>query len=43
MDKRRFDQLVKGVGEMKRHMAGKSIRGARTKIVASNPKLALEA
>lgn len=29
MDKR-FDQLVKGVREMKRHMAGKSVRGART-------------
>jgi hypothetical protein len=28
MDKRRFDQLVKGVREMKRHMAGKSVRGA---------------
>jgi putative transcriptional regulator len=30
MDKRHFDQLVKGVREMKRHMAGKSVRGART-------------
>ena len=30
MDKRHFDQLVKGVGEMKRHLAGKSVRGART-------------
>jgi putative transcriptional regulator len=30
MDKRQFDQLVKGVREMKRHMAGKSVRGART-------------
>lgn len=29
MDKRHFDQLVKGVREMKRHMAGKSVRGAR--------------
>ncbi len=28
MDKRHFDQLVKGVREMKRHMAGKSVRGA---------------
>jgi len=30
MDKRHFDQLIKGVREMKRHMAGKSVRGART-------------
>src|SRR5438552_2032464 len=30
MDKRHFDQLVKGVREMKRHMAGRSVRGART-------------
>jgi ATP-dependent Clp protease adapter protein ClpS len=30
MDKRHFDQLVKGVREMKRHMAGKSVRGVRT-------------
>ena len=30
MDKEHFDQLVKGVREMKRHMAGKSVRGART-------------
>jgi putative transcriptional regulator len=30
MDKRHFDQLVKGVREMKRHMAGKAVRGART-------------
>jgi putative transcriptional regulator len=27
MDKQHFDQLVKGVQEMKRHMAGKAIRG----------------
>ena len=30
MDKQHFDQLVKGVREMKRHVAGKSVRGART-------------
>ena len=30
MDKKHFDQLVKGVREMKRHMAGKTVRGART-------------
>lgn len=30
MDKQHFDQLVKGVREMKRHMAGKRVRGVRT-------------
>ena len=30
MDKNHFDQLVKGVREMKRHMAGKSVRGVRS-------------
>ena len=30
MDKEHFGQLIKGVREMKRHMAGKSVRGART-------------
>jgi putative transcriptional regulator len=30
MDKQHFDQLIKGVREMKRHMAGKRVRGART-------------
>lgn len=29
MDKRHFDQLVKGVREMKRHMAGKAVQGVR--------------
>lgn len=29
MDKRHFDQLVKGVREMRRHMAGTSVRGPR--------------
>jgi len=29
MDKQHFEQLVKGVREMKRHMAGKSVRGTR--------------
>jgi putative transcriptional regulator len=38
MDKRHFDQLVKGVREMKRHMAGKSVRGARTTELA-NPDI----
>jgi len=30
MDKQHFDQLVKGVREMRRHIAGKTVRGART-------------
>ena len=30
MDKQHFDQLVKGVREMKRHIAGKFVRGAKT-------------
>jgi putative transcriptional regulator len=30
MDKQHFDQLVNGVREMKRHMAGKAVLGART-------------
>lgn len=30
MDKRNFDKLVKGVREMKRHMAGERVRGVRT-------------
>lgn len=30
MEKQHFDQVVEGVREMKRHMAGKSVRGART-------------
>ena len=29
MDKQHFDRLVKGVREMKRHMAGKPVRGTR--------------
>ena len=29
MDKQHFDPLVKGVREMKRHMAGKRVRGAK--------------
>jgi putative transcriptional regulator len=33
MDKQHFDQLVKGVREMKRHMAGKSVRGTRMKSI----------
>ena len=30
MDKVHFEQLVKGINEMKRHMAGRRVRGART-------------
>jgi len=30
MDKRLFDDLVKSIKEMKRHMAGKRVRGVRT-------------
>ncbi len=33
MDKEHFEQLVAGVQLMKRHMAGKPVRGARTTIV----------
>jgi putative transcriptional regulator len=29
MDKEHFEQLIKGVREMKRHVAGKRVRGAR--------------
>jgi putative transcriptional regulator len=29
MDKKHFDQLVRGVREMKRHIAGKTVSGAR--------------
>ena len=30
MDKQRFGQVVKGIREMKRHIAGKTVRGAKT-------------
>lgn len=30
MDKQHFDQLVKGVREMKRHASGKTVRGSKT-------------
>ena len=29
MDKQHFDQLIKGVREMKRHLEGKPVRGAK--------------
>ncbi len=34
MDKQHFDRLVKGVREMKRHMNGGAVRGARTSALA---------
>lgn len=34
MDKQHFDQLVKGVREMRRHMAGKPVRGVRTTVLS---------
>jgi putative transcriptional regulator len=34
MDKKHFDNLVKSVKEMRRHMAGKRVRGVRTTRVA---------
>ncbi len=33
MDKHHFDQLVKGVRAMKRHIAGKPVPGARVTVV----------
>ena len=30
MDKQHFDQLVKGVREMRRHVAGKAVRGTKS-------------
>ena len=44
MDKQHFDQLVKGVREMKRHIAGKSVRGARiTEVPAPDVRTIREA
>lgn len=44
MDKEHFDQLVKGVREMKRHMAGKSLRGVRaTELVEPDVRAIREA
>ncbi len=43
MDKQHFDQLVKGVREMKRHMAGKRVRGARTTELAPDVRMIREA
>jgi putative transcriptional regulator len=39
MDKQHFDQLVKGVTEMKRHILGKSVRGAiKTELTTEDQK-----
>jgi putative transcriptional regulator len=35
MDKANFEQLVKGIKDMKRHIAGKRVRGARIQRVES--------
>lgn len=44
MDKQHFDQLVKGVQEMKQHMAGKRVRGAvETELPAPDVRLIREA
>ena len=44
MDKQHFDQLVKGVREMKRHIAGKRVRGAKvTRIDTPSVKTIREA
>ncbi len=44
MDKQHFDQLVKGVKAMKRHLAGKSVRGARaTELTAPDVRAIREA
>jgi putative transcriptional regulator len=44
MDKQHFDQLVKGVSEMKRHMAGKRVRGIKeTTLDTPNVRLIREA
>ena len=44
MDKQHFEQLIKGVCEMKRHVAGKVIRGARmTELTEPNIRAIREA
>ena len=44
MDKHHFEQLVKGVREMKRHIAGKSVRGIKTmELTAPNVRTIREA
>lgn len=43
MDKKYFDQLIKGVREMKRHIAGKSVRGVRTELAEPDVRAVREA
>jgi putative transcriptional regulator len=44
MNKTHFDQLIKGVREMKRHRAGKPVRGTRsTELQAPDVRLIREA
>ena len=44
MDKQHFDQLVKAVRQMNRHMAGKVVRGAKTtELVEPNVRAIREA
>jgi putative transcriptional regulator len=44
MDKKHFDQLVQGVREMKRHIAGKPVRGAKaTELAAPDVRTIREA
>ena len=44
MDKQHFEQLIKGVREMKYHIAGKVVRGARsTDLIEPDIRAILEA
>ena len=44
MDKAHFQSLVKGINEMKRHLAGKRVRGVRvTRVVATDIRAMREA
>jgi putative transcriptional regulator len=44
MDKQHFDQLVRGVREMKRHMAGKPVPGVRaTRLIEPDVRAIREA
>ena len=38
MNKQHFERLVKGVREMKRHVAGKTVRGAKSTEPNSRPR-----
>ena len=41
MDKANFEQLVKGIKDMKRHLAGKRVRGVRTTCIETTDVLAI--